>query len=194
MKKIGLFVILSLVLCLTFSLVAFATDNSGTTEAPENNEEVGTEAKTDDGKLDSNLGGNGKDDPKLTFAERAEYALQGSVTGMLMVFSVLTLLTLSLYLSKVVFHDIPNKKSGVPEKSKKQKIVAVETEKVEVPEQSTAAFVAQDAPVQDDGELAAVITAAIAAMLESEEYKNEFVGGFRVVSFKRSSTGAWNRK
>ena len=58
--------------------------------------------------------------------------------------------------------------------------------------------VAEPAPVieesADDGELAAVITAAIAAMLDSEEYKNEFVGGFRVVSFKRSEKTAWNRK
>ena len=48
--------------------------------------------------------------------------------------------------------------------------------------------------VQDDGELIAVITAAIAATIESSEYKNEFVGGFRVVSFKRSEKTAWNRK
>ena len=47
---------------------------------------------------------------------------------------------------------------------------------------------------QDDGELIAVITAAIAAMIESGDYKNEFVGGFRVVSFKRNTGGAWNRK
>ena len=47
---------------------------------------------------------------------------------------------------------------------------------------------------QDDGELVAVITAAVAAMIESSEYKNEFAGGFRVVSFKRSEKTAWNRK
>ena len=50
------------------------------------------------------------------------------------------------------------------------------------------------AQASDDGELAAVITAAIAAMIESGDYKNEFVGGFRVVSFKRSTQSAWNRK
>ena len=50
------------------------------------------------------------------------------------------------------------------------------------------------AEVQDDGELIAVITAAIAAMIESGDYKNEFVGGFRVVSFKRTTSGAWNKK
>ena len=40
----------------------------------------------------------------------------------------------------------------------------------------------------------AAITAAIAAMIESGDYGNEFAGGFRVVSFKRSTKGAWNRK
>jgi hypothetical protein len=42
--------------------------------------------------------------------------------------------------------------------------------------------------------IVAVITAAIAAMIESGDYGNEFAGGFRVVSFKRSTKGAWNRK
>ena len=46
----------------------------------------------------------------------------------------------------------------------------------------------------DDGELIAVITAAIAAYRASEEGMSAAeAGGFRVVSFKRASTGrAWN--
>ena len=52
---------------------------------------------------------------------------------------------------------------------------------------------AENTDAQDDGQLIAVITAAVAAMIESE-YKDEFSGGFRVVSFKRSAKGAWNRK
>ena len=65
-----------------------------------------------------------------------------------------------------------------------------EVKPVVVPEQPAVA----EPVAADDGELIAVITAAIAAMIESGEYKDQFVGGFRVVSFKRSSSGAWNRK
>ena len=87
---------------------------------------------------------------------------------------------------------MPNKKKEIkPKKKKGNKVVMVEDE-----EEISAAFDPANipAPVHDDGEIAAVITAAIAAMLDSEEYKNEFVGGFRVVSFKRSTDGAWNKK
>ena len=53
---------------------------------------------------------------------------------------------------------------------------------------------AEESAAEDEGELIAVITAAVAAMIESGDYKNEFVGGFRVVSFKRTTSGAWNKK
>ncbi len=146
-------------------------------------------ADAQDGKLDMGLKPDGFDD-------RLGYAVQGTVTGILMVFAVLTLLCLILYGSKLVFYDIPNKK--------REKAIAAKNAKVapkSVPaEAETAAAevsVTESAPTpaaQDDGELAAVITAAIAAMIESGDYKNEFVGGFRVVSFKRSEKTAWNRK
>ena len=199
LNKLSIFFILSLVLCMMLSVVAYATDAIEGTVATEAEtvETEGSPSKSENKKLDKNLGGSGKDDPALTFKERVEYAVQGTVTGMVMVFSVLTLLTLILYGSKIVFYDIPNKKNDKKKEIKKTKIVAVETEKVEIPSATAKVFSAEsESPVstQDDGELAAVITAAIAAMLESEEYKNEFVGGFRVVSFKRSSQGAWNRK
>lgn len=113
------------------------------------------------------------------------YAVQGTVTGILMVFAVLTLLCLILYASKLVFYDLPNKKN---EKAAAEKATQCAEE--------TSAEATSLAPVamQDDGELIAVITAAVAAMIESGEYKNEFAGGFRVVSFKRSEKTAWNRK
>lgn len=120
------------------------------------------------------------------FNERLEYALQGTVTGMLMVFAVLTLLTLILYLSKVIFYDIPHKKD---EKRRAKEGSAVK------PVTPAPAEEAPIAPQTDDTELVAVITAAIAAMLESEEYKDEFKSGFRVVSFKKAgNSGAWNKK
>ena len=114
-------------------------------------------------------------------------AAVGAVTGMVMVFSVLGLLAVIVTLSKVIFYDIPNQKS---EQAKKEKAPAAVVE-------TAPADVAQVAPAaseQNDAELVAVITAAIAAMIESGDYKNEFAGGFRVVSFKRTTQSAWNRK
>ena len=172
-KKLSIFVILSLVLCMALATVCFATE--ATSEAP---------AETSV-KLDKDMSGE-----NMTLGERFEYALQGTATGMLMVFAVLALLWGIVSLSKVIFYDIPNKKK---EKEKKQSKATVEAKtSAEAP-----ATVAEPTPVAeaaDDGELAAVITAAIAAMIESGDYKNEFVGGFRVVSFKRTTSGAWNRK
>ena len=48
-------------------------------------------------------------------------------------------------------------------------------------------------PEEDEGEIVAAITAAIAVMLQSEEYKGQFESGFRVVSFTRKG-GAWNKQ
>ena len=127
------------------------------------------------------------DDIPSSIGERLEIALQGTVTGMVMVFSVLGLLAVIVTLSKVIFYDIPNQKS---EQAKKEKAPAAVVE-------TAPADVAQVAPAaseQNDAELVAVITAAIAAMIESGDYKNEFAGGFRVVSFKRTTQSAWNRK
>ena len=179
MKKICIFVILSLVVCMAFATVAFAADaaNDATTTGASN-------------KLDMNL----KPD---SFGERAELALQGTVTGLLMVFSVLGLLAIIMTLSKIVFHDMPNKKKERElkkrEESKSTPAAPVNTEapKTEAPVPAEESVASETA---DDGELVAVITAAIAAMIESGEYKNEFVGGFRVVSFKRSTGSAWNKK
>ncbi|MBQ8409637.1 MAG: OadG family protein [Clostridia bacterium] len=129
----------------------------------------------------------------MTFSERLEYALQGTVTGMVMVFAVLALLWGIISLSKVVFYDIPNKKKAEAEKSAETDAVASAPAAPVTPVAAPAAPVAAPA-AQDDGELAAIITAAVAAMIESGDYGNEFVGGFRVVSFKRSTSRAWNRK
>ena len=130
---------------------------------------------------DKNLDGG-----KLTFGERMSYALQGTVTGLIMVFAVLALLWLVITISKVIFYDLPKKKA-----SKAAKKDVVDTESEITAEISESILAIHEA---NDGELIAVITAAVAAMIESGEYKDEFAGGFRVVSFKRSSGKAWNRK
>ena len=160
-KKICAFLLVSALLMSLFTVSAFAAE-----------------------KLDQNMSG-----ADMTPGERLEYAMQGTVTGMVMVFAVLGLLWGIVALSKVVFYDLPKKKANAENKSASNKAAQAP---VQAPAQ-TAAPVAQP-EAQDDAELAAVITAAIAAMIESGDYQNEFVGGFRVVSFKRSSARAWNKK
>ncbi len=170
-KRSSIFVILFLVVCMAFTTVAFAS--AGAEEATES---------VASGKLDKDMSGG-----DMSFGERLEYALQGTVTGMVMVFAVLGLLFGIISLSKVVFYDIPEKK-----RMKKQKAHAA-VEAADAPTPAPEAESAESINAQDDGELIAVITAAVAAMIESGDYKNEFAGGFRVVSFKRSAKGAWNK-
>jgi len=161
-----MFVIFSLVMCALFSLAVFAADPN---------------AADAGGKLDMSL-------KPESFGERFEYAIQGTVTGILMVFAVLALLCIILYVSKLVFYDIPNRNKNGKKESSAKPAATAESVEAEAP-------LAVSAPeTADDGALIAVITAAIAAAIDGSEYKNEFAGGFRVVSFKRSSQGAWNRK
>ena len=155
-KKICLFALITSVLTLISTVVAFAEDK-------------------------------GLNGGELTFGERLSYALQGTVTGMVMVFAVLALLWAVVAVSKIIFYDLPKRKAN---KATENKNVAPETPKAADVAPQPALAVSE----AEDGELIAVITAAVAAMIESGEYKNEFAGGFRVVSFKRSSSGAWNRK
>ncbi len=179
-KKIAIFTVVMLILCSVFSLTVLAAGENGS---------------TDSGKLDMNM-------TPSTFGERLEYALQGTVTGMVMVFAVLALLTVILYVSKYFLYDLPRK--DTPEekaekearaKKAREAAAAKEAEKARrAEEKSKKSAPAPAASAQDDAQLAAVITAAIAAMIESGEYKNEFVSGFRVVSFKRNDKRAWNRK
>lgn len=118
-------------------------------------------------------------------AKRIKYAASVTVQGMLMIFSVLALLWGVVAIFKVVLHDIPEKRAA-----KKQALAAAVAEAVVPTEQPE-----QIAPVpeEDDGEIVAAITAAIAATLASEEYKDQFASGFRVVSFQRKG-GAWNKE
>lgn len=121
----------------------------------------------------------------LDFSERAEIALQGTVSGMLMVFAVLSLLTLVVWLSKVVFYDIP-RKAKASSKTEAEASKKAEEELEAKTSQSAALTPTQQS---DDSQLIAVITAAIAATIDSNpQYKSQFASGFRVVSFKRTDT------
>ncbi len=116
--------------------------------------------------------------------KRIEYAITVTLQGMLMIFAVLSILWGIVSLMKVFFHDIPAKKTA----KKVALAKAVEQVAAPVAQPEIAA-----APAEDDGEIVAAITAAIAAMLQSEEYKGQFESGFRVVSFTRKG-GAWNKQ
>lgn len=117
--------------------------------------------------------------------EAWEYAGQMTLLGMVMVFSVLCALWGVLGIFKLVF--------ARDEKPKKKKSLVTGVEHVETAESS-----ASPAPAarQDDGELVAVLTAAVAAYMAAEQGVDaNDVGAFRVVSFKRVSAGrAWNSK
>lgn len=114
---------------------------------------------------------------------RIEYAVKVTLQGMLMVFAVLALLWGVVAIFKVFLHDIPEKRAA------KKAAMAAAVAKVAEPQQTAEVLPVAE---QDEGELVAAITAAIAAMLESEEYAGEFASGFRVVSFKRKG-GAWDQ-
>ena len=180
--KLCIFALVFTLLLTMFTVAAVATEEVGTAAKSEATTEAATEAVDDNGgKLDMNA-------KPESFGERVEIALQGTATGMILIFAVLGLLAVIVSLSKLICYDIPNKK--------KEQARAAHTPAAapSAPVETVQEAPAISEPVTDDGELAAVITAAIAAMLESGEYKNEFVGGFRVVSFKRSTNSAWNRK
>ena len=122
-------------------------------------------------------------------AQRIEYAITVTLQGMLMIFAVLSILWGVVSLMKVFLHDIPQKRAA-----KKQALSAAVAEAA-APAEQPAEQPAEIAPVadEDEGEIVAAITAAIAVMLQSEEYKGQFESGFRVVSFTRKG-GAWNKE
>lgn len=105
-----------------------------------------------------------------TFAEDAKEAGTVTLLGMVAIFAVLALLWLLI--------EILHRTLTRPEKP-------VEPEAHAFQPKATAAPVVEAAPeaAADDGALVAAITAAISAAMAEEGY----TGGFRVVSFKRSS-------
>lgn len=115
-------------------------------------------------------------------AERVEWAISVTLQGMLMIFAVLALLWGVVAIFKVFLHDIPAKRA-----EKKAKLSVV-VEQTPAPTEEVEPVV----DLQDDQEIVAAITAAIAVVLQGEEYKDQFASGFRVVSFTRKG-GAWNK-
>ena len=114
-----------------------------------------------------------------------KYALEMTLLGMGMIFAVLGILWGVLILFKLIF--------AKPKKEKKT---------VEVPKAESAPAVAEEsvpvvtpAPAStDDGEMIAILTAAIIAY-EAEQNPDAPIANFRVVSYRRTNGGrSWNAK
>ena len=123
----------------------------------------------------------------LPMGERVTYALRMLIVGLGAVFAILALLWGVLVLARVLLFDIPSRS-----KVKKDSVKSESPKSLPNISVSPAAPVAAPA-TQDNGVLIAVITAAVSAAMQEEGTLPP--GGFRVVSFRRSSnSGAWNRK
>lgn len=120
----------------------------------------------------------------MPMSERVAYAFRMLVVGLGMVFVVLAILWAVLVLSRVIFYDMPKRR-------REEEIETAHGKVAPVPVAPTPA----PAPVvtaQSNDVLIAVITAAISAAMAEDE--SAPVGGFRVVSFRRSSGNhPWNR-
>ena len=114
-------------------------------------------------------------------ADAVKYALEMTLLGMGMIFAVFAILWAVLAVFKLVF--------ARPEKKKK----TVEPPKAE-PIATVAPTPAVATTATDDGELIAVLTAAIMAY-EAEQNPEAPMTSFRVVSYRRANGGrSWNAK
>ena len=108
----------------------------------------------------------------LEFSEAIGYGLQTALLGMLVIFAVLSVLLIVLTAFKFIFYKQPKtEKKPEPVKAPAPAPVAAPAP-APAPAEPAAA---------DDAELVAVITAAIAAMMDAPQTS------FRVVSFKRTA-------
>lgn len=114
--------------------------------------------------------------------ESARLIWQTPLLGITMVFAVLAILWGVLAIFQKVFDKTP-----APNKQPKAEKSAPAAQPAAEP--ATAPVVAKN----DDAELVAVITAAVAAYMQSEGDPAPD-GSFRVVSFKRIGGRAWNSK
>ena len=124
----------------------------------------------------------------MSLGERVAYALRMLLVGMGAVFAILTLLWGVLVLARILLHERPAQSQAAQDALKSAPPVGRPNVS-----QRPSVEVKPSPAVQDNGVLIAVITAAVSAAMAEEGTLP--AGGFRVVSFRRSSdTGAWNRK
>lgn len=167
--------------------VQLSLEDYGFTSLSEKHRYTNTEAETEE-----DLGG--------AFSP-ARLKLAGTMilTGMGMIFLVLSILWVVLIIFKKVMYDGPNKKKPKAERTADPVILsdpAASTASVAtLDDETVAAIVGAMAYGEDDATIVAAITAAIAETIASDEQlSREFANGFRVVSLKRKSgKSAWNK-
>ena len=110
---------------------------------------------------------------KMSLSEALSVGAQTTVIGLLIVFAVLVILMLVLQAMKYIF---------TPKTEEKETVQKAEPQKVQAP----AAVVSDD---MDDEELIAVLTAAVAASLNTSTYN------LKIKSYRRvgNNAPAWNR-
>ncbi len=125
-------------------------------------------------------------------AENLTMAGQTLLLGMVMIFSVLTILWGVLSIFKLIFAGKTPKAPKAPKQTNKQG-----KEKESIPDDVMTAVIAasiqayEEDQARNDTALVAVLTAAVAAYRAAEGSDGEF----RVVSFKRTgAVRAWNAK
>ncbi len=111
-------------------------------------------------------------EPIENMSDKISYGLETVLLGMGVVFSVLIIIMIVLSLFKVFFYKKPS-----ANEQKAEKPAAAPAAPVAEPEPGAEALAAE----ADDAELVAVITAAIASMLDAPQTS------FRVVSFRRTA-------
>ena len=121
-------------------------------------------------------------DRSIPLSERLSIGFQTAVIGLLMVFSILMILWGVLALFRVFFYELPKKRRGhaAPDPVKPELVTPAPAQ---IERQAPEA-----AGEEDDSEIVAAITAAVAAYLEAESAENSDIPatGFRVVSFRRA--------
>ena len=117
--------------------------------------------------------------------ENAHFLWLTPIFGMIMIFTILSILWGVLSLFKVIFAG-QNKSEAKPEAPKAAPMPKAEPK--------PAPMVAPAPTATDDAELIAVLTAAIAAY-EAEQNPDATPANFRVVSYRRTNGGrSWNAK
>ena len=115
----------------------------------------------------------------LSWGDRLNYMWVGVLVGMLVVFSVLALLWLILEAFGAVARKSKKENNPVPAPA----VVA-----------PAPAPVPETASTENDEEIVAAITAALAVYMEEAKAANPSINGFRVVSFKKVGSAAhWNQ-
>ena len=115
-------------------------------------------------------------DQAMDIGERVTMGLQVTLFGMAVVFSVLLLIWGILVLFRIIFYDIPNRKTAAAKPAESAPVAEP------APEPESESVPVSGEPEGDEAEVVAAITAAVSLMLDKPQTS------FRVVSFRRTAS------